>query len=154
MTRPSNILFLLFFPAFFFGCCSTRQQQREVSADSSGNVPLSVEAQSANPTVMKPNFIAITATIESLIVIDTIRFRLMVVLHSASSTEGMESLSAGERIELTPKYILADDSSINPNDARNKELLSIRSASAGEQISGVIMWNPTHHWLLLSAKKL
>lgn len=142
------VLFLFLLTVRFIGCYSTDHVQKGTSTDRSQTLS-SAKEEGDRLTVMKPNFIAITASVESVVVIDSVRYRLIVHLKSATSNEGMEAPASDQRLELTPQFIRAADSSIDATHARNKRLLSLRRAQPGDTFSGTIALNPQRQWLLI-----
>ncbi len=153
MTPRSIALFVILFSSLLGGCCSTGEGRKGSSADTSVAASSPPNDGRDRSTVMKPNFIALTATVESVVVIDTLRYRLIVRITSATSNEGMEVPTAGERLELTPQFLLTGDSTVDLASARNTRLSSFRHAGRGKTFSGTILQNREHQWILIDAGK-
>ena len=144
---------MVFSSVQFSGCCSTGEGRKGSSSDTSVAASSPANDRRDRSTVMKPNFIALTATVESVVVIDTLRYRLIVRTTSATSNEGMEVPTAGERLELTPQFLLTGDSTIDVASARNGRLSSFRHAGRGKTFSGTILQNREHRWILINVGK-
>ena len=98
---------------------------------------------------MKPNPITLSARIDLVVVTDSVRYRLIVRITSATAGEGEEVPTSGQRLELTPGFIVSEDSTIDLTNSRNARLYSLRGASPGKLISGSVLRDRQQHWVLI-----
>jgi len=136
-------------------CCSTEHAQKETSREASQQTTPAQGAgpDTSAPTVMKPNFITMTATIDSIIVLDSIRYRLIIRLISASSTEGAEAPNTDQRLVLVPQFVQAKESTEDWTNPRNARLLALRRKHQGDTISGTISLNKQQQWILIDVNE-
>jgi hypothetical protein len=93
-----------------------------------------------HPTTIKANISHITATVKSVVIVDTVNFHATVHIDSSSAIGEMASFAEpGAEISLSPRYFLEANGSIDIANDRNKRLVSLRSLSAGAMIHGKIV---------------
>ncbi len=114
------------------------------SSEKDGGTPAPV-------TVQRYNVSTLSAIIESITIIDTALYRVVVRTVSTSS-EGEESIAPGQAIELSPNYVMDNHSRIDWSIAINQKLRSIRDAHPGSPLRGSVMLNEHQRWLLLGVE--
>jgi hypothetical protein len=137
------IIVLLSLGSCMLGCCSANKSQEESSLKETG-----ISGIANHGTVQRYSVTTISAIIESLSVVDTALYRLYVRTVSTAS-EGEESITPGQLIELLPHYVYNDHSLIDWSIEINRKLRSVRDAHPGSPVQGKVMIDQAGHWLLV-----
>jgi len=131
------------------GCsCDKAQKSGSAASDTSQHrdqIPGNKDA------AIKSNAMAITAVVESVAVLDDVRYRLFVSLISTDShTEGMETAAdSGRRMVLSPEYALNAQGKCDRSNERNNRLMTLLSAKPGERITGKISLLQNEGWVIV-----
>ncbi len=99
------------------------------------------------PTVSRLNEITLSATIQSVTIIDSVDFAVSARIDTSVSTEG-EAVAPGQIIELHPAYVVPDSSRIDVKSGRNKELYGIRTRAPGSVLKGTAYLDAHQRWML------
>ena len=91
----------------------------------------------------------LSARIDLVVVTDSVRYRLIVRIDSATAGEGVEVPTSGQRLELTPGFVVSEDSTIDLTNPRNARLYSLRAALPGKSISGSVLRDRRQRWVLI-----
>lgn len=93
----------------------------------------------------------IVACVDSLNMIDSLSFSLSLSIIDVKHREGMESLAeGGQALTARPQFVLDSSGRPEPEDERNKRLLSLRSVQQGDTIRATISLNPSAGWVILN----
>ena len=141
------LLFLVPLMMFVVGCRSSEsvQKSQEQHSDTTRVVLQSLGV----PTTIMQNASNVTATVDSIILIDENRFRLFVTILSVEPKGGMASLAeSNQKLELRPGYVLTDRGIIDGNDERNKNIMRLRLTHPGDSFAGTISLSMPGGWVL------
>jgi len=131
------------------GCCSSDKSQTSDAAKPEAQKRV-IQSLGGQPTTVKPNVTEIEARVESITLIDSIHYRLSLVLTSVKTIEGMESLAeAGQQLVVLPQYMMDDSGAIDIISERNKSLRSLRDVQAGDTFRGKISLAQKGEWVLV-----
>ncbi len=143
---PSFLLFLLV--CHYPGC---------VSSDSSGKKDAPPPAETAGspaspagqPAAVKANSTIVTATVDSVVVLDDVHYKMAIHTTSAEAAGELSSLAEkGQSMVVTPEYVLTEEGKEDPASDRNRKLLSLRAAKPGQIIRGLVSLRQDGKWVL------
>jgi hypothetical protein len=98
-------------------------------------------------TAMKPNISRVTATVKSIVIIDTVDYRITAHIDSSAAIGDMPVFAEpGAEIALTPRYVKEAHGVVNIANERNKRLYSLRSLKEGAVFHGKIVRQPNGDW--------
>jgi hypothetical protein len=146
-----TILFLFSLGAFVIvwngcSCCTFK------AGDSGGLHERSDQVSS--PAAIKQNFSYIEAVVDSVKIIDDIRYEVNLLLSSVKPGNSHESIAeSGQYVRVVPQYVEGGDNSPDMNNIRNKNLLSVRTAKSGSVLKGSISLSPSGKWVLIDVNK-
>jgi hypothetical protein len=96
---------------------------------------------------MKANISRVTATVKSIVIIDTVDFRISAHIDSSSAIGDMPVFAEpGAEIALTPRYVMEARGVVNISNERNKRLYSLRSLKEGAVFHGKIVRQSNGNW--------
>ena len=133
----------------FVGCTSTESTKNSTasSADTS-KVP------ELPPTVVMKNMTRVTAVVESIEVIDDVRYTLSAFISAAEPVGSMTSLAqTGERLSLYPYYELDGSGLVDKNSVRNKPLMMLLNAKQGESFKAIVAQDKWGGWMIVAVEK-
>ena len=129
---------------------STAVDQQPASAVQTAGTtvkPAADTLRSVHPTTIKANISHITATVKSVVIVDTVNFHVTVHIDSSSAIGEMASFAEpGAEISLSPRYFLEANGSIDFANERNKRLSSLRSLGEGAMIHCKIVRMLNGNW--------
>ncbi|SRR2546426_1112672 len=131
------------------GCSSDKAQKSDSAAsDTTQHGELFPGKKDA---AIKSNAMAVTAVVESVAVLDDVRYRLFVrLLSTDSQTEGMEKVAdSGRHMVLSPEYALDEQGKCDRSNDRNMRLMTILSAKPGDRIAGSISLLQNKGWVIV-----
>lgn len=127
-------------------CCTFK-------GSNSGSMNGQVEHESSR-AVIKQNVSYIEAVIDTVQIIDDIRFEANLLLSYVKSASNLESIAeSGQYIRVTPQFVEGADKSPDMNNTRNKNLLSVRTAKPGSVLKGSVSLSPSGKWVLIDVNK-
>jgi hypothetical protein len=112
------------------------------------------QPKGGQPTTIKQNSTFIGATIDSAIVIDSLRYRLRVYLNTAVPESEVSLAEAGQNLELEPGYFVGEQGKIKLDDERNRTLFKLRSAKRGDSFIGSIALEPHSGWVIINVESV
>ena len=127
------------------GCCSRENARNESPL---GEAVPAVQRPAENPTVSRLNPISLSAVVQSVTIIDSIRFRLTVKTISTALQEG-EGITSDQTIDLIPSYEKTTTGDIDLTVGRNRRLHALRHAAVGTALKGSLLLDRHQQWLLL-----
>src|SRR5437660_11474231 len=131
------------------GCSSDKTQKSgSAASDTSQHGELFPGKKDA---AIKSNNMAVTAVVESVAVLDDVRYRLFVrVVSTDSHNEGMETVAdSGRHMVLSPDYALDEQGKCDRSNERNKRLMTLLSAKGGDRIAGNISLLQNGGWVIV-----
>jgi hypothetical protein len=137
------------------GCSPRGSTERPESAAPSSREAKTNDAQptAEEGTSIKRNGASVSALVESVSTLENDMYTLFVRLDSAVAIEGMDSPAVqGQWLNLTPGYLLDEKGEIDRSNDRNKRLMSLRSASQGDEFKGKITFEGKKGWVLLDVE--
>jgi hypothetical protein len=108
------------------------------------------EVPSAHQTAIAANFSAASVGVDSLVILDTLRYRAFLYIASVRAQGTMASFAeTGQRIEATPQYLKGASGSIDLGNPRNNRLFALRGAKAGDSLEVKISLLSVGGWVLV-----
>lgn len=139
--------------AISLGCKSSKDVKQEETRTSDVKDTLREELpvvpSSPQPSAIKPNVTFIGAYIDSVHLLEGFNYRLFILVQTAIPVGGMESiLEPGQHISAMPAYVVNEAGVIDITNERNKKLLELRSAKAGDVFLGQVSLTDKHGWVV------
>ena len=148
MKFPATLLLLV--SGILLVGCTCGSQKAEKGDSAAADSTRAVEPPKiAEPAALKPNVLTIDATVESVIILDHIGYRVRLRINSAMSGPGMESMAPGHRFEAVPQFVLDARNAVDVTQERNKKLLALRRSKAGDPLHGKIVLSNDSRWYLI-----
>lgn len=145
-TFLSLLLIIILF--HHLGCKSTDSSSKSESTPGT-DTPQHPSSPSVQPTALKPNSSTITATVDSIMILDDVQYRLAIHTTSVEPVGDLASLAeAGQNLVVMPSFVSTDDGKADLTNDRNKKLLAVRSAKKGDVIRGRVSLNRDGKWFL------
>jgi hypothetical protein len=167
--KAGKILFMYLFALVIllngFGCKNSEAVRNARAPNDTLDPPPSAAAQAADTikqsaadtlppaqhgipvTAMKPNISRVTATVKSIVIIDTVDYRISAHIDSSAAIGDMPGFAEpGAEIALTPRFILEAHGLVNISNERNKRLYFLRSLKEGAVFNGKIVRQPNGDW--------
>ena len=112
-------------------------------------------ADTKEPASIKLNITRIVGTIRSVVILDTINFKISAHIDTASAIGEMPSFAeTGSDLMLIPRYIVDSNGNIDDNNQRNKRLSSLRDLKTGSHFRGSVVRNAINGWAIVDADTL
>lgn len=135
------------------GCCGSDSTKKsaEPAPDSTAS---SVSKKPAQPPALVQNISRVNAVIEAITPIDKTQYSLRLFIVKSEPFQGRFSLIEPEqRVTVYPDFVFMNDRmTIDPDNPRNKGLLSLREALVGESFTGKITIDQRGVWRLLEVE--
>lgn len=148
-------IFLLIFTTYG-GCQSQKTAQKSEEQSSvqqevrQDTAKKAVVPSSPMPTAIKQNLTAVGVLVESVVLLDSINYKISFVVNTAIPHGGFESIAeVGQRITASPSYVVSEDGTIDMNNERNKRLFNLREAVSNDIFIGKISLTDKHGWVIV-----
>ncbi len=128
----------LFLAFALLSCCSSR-----VSEKSHTESP----RQAPPPNAMQQNSSEIQGVVDSVLVTGDTDFRISLFVRSAAQQQNGFA-AQGDHVTAMPQFVLTDSGAIDLSSDRNKVLLKLRSAKAGDVVHCKISLDSKGQWHL------
>jgi hypothetical protein len=139
----------IFIISLVWSCCNVKDSQQTGTIKKQNNKE-SVVQRAKSPTVFKPNISVIEAIIDSVIIIDNNKFRVVITISSSIPEEDIASYAdVGQQIICTPEYFISENGIIDENNNRNIKLKSLRGTESGEHIKAKISLGNKGDWKII-----
>lgn len=152
MIHPLRFILILALAALF--SCRSSDSSKEgtpggSSESKSGPAPGMPEGRG---TSIKANFSAATVIVDSIVILDSVRYTAYVYIKNVKPSEAMPSFAeADQHITASPEYLKGADGSVDPENERNRNLLALRGARAGDSLEVKISLLADGTWSLIGA---
>jgi len=140
------------------GCQSRDVGKRSdpLPADTSTQMQTSQPVQQpapVQPLAIKPNMTFAGAQVDSVVMIDSARYRIYLSVSTAiPEGSAISLLEPGARIVAQPMFQLNDEGKIDPTIPRNAQLLRLRKASPRSTFIGKVTLDGEKGWLIVSVE--
>jgi hypothetical protein len=153
------IIIILFMFSSYGGCQSPRTTQKEGKQTDiqqeavRDTIEPVVMQKPPMPTAIKPNLTLIGAVVDSVVVTDSINYKIFFYVNTAIPEGGLESIAeANQRISAVASYVVGEDGRIDMNHERNKRLFRLREAVEGDVFIGKISLTDKHGWVIVDVE--
>jgi len=129
----------------WIGChCCTIQQTGQQTGDSTKS------AVHSGPSAITQQVSYVSGIIDSVIVVDTMRYKITLRLTSVASGGSGESMAEpGQRLTLVPQFVSDANGHPDLSHSRTKSLMSLMSAKKGDTIRCSIVYSIGNGWMLI-----
>ena len=123
------------------------------SSQSFKQMPLDSVAILSHRTAIKSNVSSVTGVINGMTLIDSVQYSVSLHINSVQSKGLSENFAEeGQDVTLAPQFVVDEKNSVDVTNERNKKLLRLRYAKAGDTFNGKISLSSNGKWVIIDVE--